>query len=791
MHRQTKIDAATIHQWVISWRNRHTILVSLALLLLTVAASVASAAGEDMPSHSLLRHAASASPLRIPRIERAPRIEEFQDMTPTAQWSGKLAVVDGFIQRAPDNGRPATESTEAYLGYDARALHVVFVAHDREPKKIRARMDHRESIATDEDQVGIYIDTFHDRRRAYQFECNALGVQDDSIYSEDADAVDEGFDTVWTSHGELTPGGYIVIISIPFKSLRFSRAESQTWNIALWRYIGRRSEGSWWPRVSSQYRGVLSQAAPASGLQEISPGRNLQFNPYVSWRAFHAIDTRDALNPVYTGSSAEFRGGMDAKAILNDSLVLDVTAHPDFSQVESDQPQIITNQRYEPYYPEKRPFFTENASYFDVPMVDSNQRFLFTRRIANPNFGARLTGKIGSYSLGTLIADDRSPGEAVPDSDPLAGKHALFDVFRVTHDLPAHSNMGIAYAERRLEHSYSRVTDLDTTLNIGRTWKGTVMGAYNWNRSLDGAEFSGGDVDATLTRVSRGFNYIGYFLDRAPGFQPAMSFYGHSNWREVGQTFAYQSWPKNHWITRIWSEVYAARNWHFNGDLNWEGIKPMVKAEVKHNTTVSAYLWMWRDAFGPQDFAVLDRVKKFPVAPAYGLQIASTQSRFLSFNLSGAWGTRANYVPATGKPPEQVEYHQAEADLSLLTSRGLTITNTYLFDQNQNIGDGRSIYNAHIARSSWNFQVDRRLSFRFIGQYNAVLANPAFTATTTIRDFNADFLITYLVYPGTAIYVGYNSNLARPDVALGPYASDRFVNDGRQLFAKISYLFRF
>src|SRR5919197_2917130 len=90
---------------------------------------------------------------------------------------------------------------------------------------------------------------------------------------------------------------------------------------------------------------------------------------------------------------------------------------------------------------------------------------------------------------------------------------------------------------------------------------------------------------ASRTRVSRGFNYIGYFVNRAPGFQPEMSFYRHSDWREVGQTFAYQFWPKNPWITRIWAEVYASRGWHYDGVMNWEGVSPMVKVDIKHNTT--------------------------------------------------------------------------------------------------------------------------------------------------------------------------------------------------------------
>jgi len=154
------------------------------------------------------------------------------------------------------------------------------------------------------------------------------------------------------------------------------------------------------------------------------------------------------------------------------------------------------------------------------------------------------------------------------------------------------------------------------------------MAAYNWNKKLDGSTFSGSTVDATLTRVSRGFNYIGYFLNRSPDFQPAMSFYDHSNWREVGQTFAYQFWPNNPWITRLWTEVYGARNWHYDGIKNWEGVSPTVRVEVKHNTTVSAYVWEWHDVFSHVDFAQLNHVTNFPLVPAYGWRSRARRPAF-------------------------------------------------------------------------------------------------------------------------------------------------------------------
>ena len=148
-------------------------------------------------------------------------------------------------------------------------------------------------------------------------------------------------------------------------------------------------------------------------------------------------------------------------------------------------------------------------------------------------------------------------------------------------------------------------------------------------------------------------------------------------------------------------------------------------------------------------------------------------------------------VPALGKPPLRVNYERIQADWSIFTSRGLSVTNTYLFNRHVSLSDGRAIYNLNIARSKWNWQVNRELSFRFIAQYSSVLANPWLTATPTARSFNGDFLITYLVHPGTALYMGYNSNLSKPGPSIGPRLPDEFVNDGRQFFVKFSYMLRF
>ena len=143
-----------------------------------------------------------------------------------------------------------------------------------------------------------------------------------------------------------------------------------------------------------------------------------------------------------------------------------------------------------------------------------------------------------------------------------------------------------------------------------------------------------------------------------------------------------------------------------------------------------------------------------------------------------------NFVPPANQVPVLAKADSAQLSVSFLPITNLKVDNLYLFDRLRDRASGASVFNNHIVRSKWNWQFNRELSVRVILQYTATLANPAFTSLTTSKEFNADFLITYLLHPGTAIYVGYNSDLQNNN---GP----RYINDSRQFFVKVSYLFRF
>jgi hypothetical protein len=172
-------------------------------------------------------------------------------------------------------------------------------------------------------------------------------------------------------------------MAIPFRSVRFSPAAEQSWGISFTRNIPRFNEDSHWPRYSSRIEGRLNQAGTLVGLKGISPGRNLQLLPFGSFRSSRALDLRDPAQPRFAEDRLQLDGGLDAKLVVKDSLVTDIAINPDFSQVESDEPQVTTNQRFEVFFPEKRPFFLENASFFQTPI-----NLFFSRRIADPQFGA-------------------------------------------------------------------------------------------------------------------------------------------------------------------------------------------------------------------------------------------------------------------------------------------------------------------------------------------------------------------------------------------------------------------
>ncbi len=169
----------------------------------------------------------------IQRVSRVPRVSDFASMEVSDAPLG-MRKIEGFVQRFPNDGQPVTERTVAYVGYDREFLYAAFQCFDSEPTRIGAHMLQRDAFPNDEDTVAVHVDTFRDMKHAYGFQANAYGVQADGIYTEGT-GWDLSWDTVWRSEATPTRQGYVVLFSIPFKSLRFPATDAQQWGIYLYR----------------------------------------------------------------------------------------------------------------------------------------------------------------------------------------------------------------------------------------------------------------------------------------------------------------------------------------------------------------------------------------------------------------------------------------------------------------------------------------------------------------------------------------------------------------------------
>lgn len=741
--------------------------------------------------------------IQIPRIEAPPTLADFEDMQPNARVSERMLKVSGFVAREPADGAEPTQNTDVYLAYDSHNLYAVFLCWDKEPEKIRARMTRREDIFSD-DSAEIMIDTFNDARRGYVFAVNPLGIQWDALWTEgsigkglpaDFSGFDPSFDTVWNSEGRLTGRGYMVLIAIPFKSLRFSSADVQEWKIILNRSIPRTNENLFWPRISNRIQGRFNQAATATGLDHISSAHNIQLIPYGLLRGFRDIDQRDPGNPVFENRTLQPEIGLDAKFILHDSFVLDATVNPDFSQIESDEPQITVNQRFAVFFPEKRPFFLENSNYFTSPI-----NLVFTRNIGHPEFGLRLTGKSGPWALGLLASDDRSPGEALPPTDPHAGDRATFTIARVSHDIWNQSTIGALYTDREFAGGFNRVGGIDANIRLDSNWR--LQGQAVASSTADpiaGLHQDGLGYKLNLERSGRQLNLQSQYLDFSPGFETQTGFVNRVDLREDQLKASYFWRPEGKFLISYGPTLEHFDIWDHSGTALDYFFFPGFRVDMARSTYVNFHPWAYDDVrLRPEDYSSLSRVTAYP-QPFWGIEAGTSWLKQLDFTAFFVSGKGVNYNPVAGNAPSLGHEDQGNFTLTFHAYGRLRIDNTYLLEHVRENEPSLTAVTNHIARSKWNYQFTRALSARVILQYASVLSNPTISTLSRTKNFNTDFLITYLVHPGTAIYVGYNTDLGNlnrslaVDPATGSIMTTPrgYMNDSRQFFVKASYLFRF
>ena len=387
--------------------------------------------------------------LTVSRLDAPPRIDGRID---DECWSGREPV-SGFFQYDPVNGAKASEETLVWAAYDQHHIYFAFLMKDSQPDKIWAELTPRNEFENN-DSITLILDCYNDKRSSITFEVNPRGVQKNSV------------ETIWKSEAAIREDGWSAEMAIPFKSLRFSVQDQQVWGVNFERYIHRLNETDYWTDVDRDLP-KLQQTGELRGLSGVRPGYNLEFFPYSGVRMSKWEGAED--------NKAAF--GLDAKWGIRSNLYLDVTAAPDFSEVESD-PFIYQLSPYENYLQENRPFFTEGSRYFNLNpeaegFHEEGLSLFYSRRIRDPKIAAKVTGKTGGFGFGLLGALNK---EEEGDS--------AFSVVRVQKDIFKNSQVGIYYAGMHDGADRNQNISLDYNFNFKDFYYIRGMSAFTFNEGV-------------------------------------------------------------------------------------------------------------------------------------------------------------------------------------------------------------------------------------------------------------------------------------------------------------------
>jgi hypothetical protein len=516
-----------------------------------------------------------ARPVKLVLFGKPPAIDGKLD---DEVWKSAPVFKD-FYQWRPSDSSPASARTEVMAGYDSRYIYFAFHAFD-DPSKVRASVAKRDSIF-DDDSVGLLLDTFNDKRRAYELFFNPLGVQQDGFLTEGSND-DFSVDIVMESKGELTADGYIVEVAIPFKSLRYEAGKDKLWGVHILRQIKHVNgeQDSWMP-ISKDQSGLLSQAGHITGLDGISTERTLELIPSLTLsetgkRKAPITAAQMAQGGRFVNEPIKFDLGLTGKYSLTPQVTLDFAVNPDFAQVESDQLVVTANQRFPIFFEEKRPFFLEGIDIFRTQIAA-----VHTRAIIDPDYATKLTGKVGRNTFGLLIASDNGPGNFSEDERPKTNprfldRNASVGILRLKRDIgKSDSFVGFLGTYRRFVDTNNVLGGFDGKFRVNKvtTFSWQVLGTRSRR------EFFFPEQGKTLDRNENGFIYAIDYNDNGRHFGHEFSMVGRTRYYRADVGFNSRNNTNNpNWFIRYNSEPKPkARliSWRvytdFSANFDWQG----------------------------------------------------------------------------------------------------------------------------------------------------------------------------------------------------------------------------
>jgi hypothetical protein len=696
-------------------------------------------------------------PYTIPRIEGPVRVDGLLD---EPAWDKALSIPIAY-EVDPGNNTPAPVPTEALLAYDGENLYLGFRAHDPDPAQIRAHLTDRDQSDRD-DFVGIMMDTFNDGRRGYEFFSNPLGVQMDLARNDLStdNQEDATWDGIWKSGGRIIGQGYTVEMAIPFATLRFPRTDGeQTWGIFLFRNYPRSVRHQLSSAPLDQNRSCFfCQLEKLGGFIHISPGRSIELDPTVT---AHRTDLRPEGKPgaPLVKGSVQRDLGLSGRWGITPNLSLNGALNPDFSQVEADAPQLGVNTRFALFYSEKRPLFLEGADLFGSPL-----QAVYTRTVADPSWGLKLSGKEGGSALGAFTARDQRTNFLFPSNQ--GSRLASLDgpvtsaVLRYRRDVAQGSTVGLLATDREGSGYFNRLYGADSHLQLGASnlLNAQLLGtstrydqalARDNGQPLRRFDAFGGNVNFIHdTRYWSGW-LAGELLE--PGFRADLGFIPRVDTRtaNAGITHHFRGSDRQ-WFTRI--DLNVEGTW--TGDHTGRLTDSKLYLEALYQGPRQSRIETW-----------VARTGEFFAGRTYD---QNTGKISLQGDVNGAlklWG-------AVGGG-QAIDYENARpahrffggpgfnADLG----RHLHFYADHTYEQLTT--GGTRIYRANLIASRVVYQFGLRTFLRAIVNYTDLRRYPGASgrpAAPQSRELFAQFLYSFKVNPQTVLYLGYSGTHQGPAI---------------------------
>lgn len=742
--------------------------------------------------------------IELPKVSHRPVLDGKLD---DEIWR-EAAQLRDFIQGEPKDKSPPMEKSIGYVAYDDEYFYFAFRAYERDPSLIHATVFPRERGGESDDRITILLDTFLDRRRAFEFKNNPFGIQTDGIKIEGHDG-DPSPDFVWYSAGRRDDAGWVVEMMIPWASLRFPASRPLSIGFNAVRVYGRNGEkDSWAPRLRGNPCEICEEGI-LTGITGINGRRPIDVLPYVASsqlgsRAFGTDSAKSGGAYYGTMPPLDFsRGhpqqliGGDVRVPLTTAAILNATFNPDFSQVESDDGQIQTNQRFTLFQSERRPFFLEGADLFTAGVNESaaEQRtsfgdMFYTRAIVDPSAGVRLTAKQSGWALGTLYAKDHTPAyfhyNKYESSGylPLTGQAADVVVARLRRDMLADSYAGVSVFGRRIGESHNSIAAGDFSfrrgaLNLrgeGALSDDRAPRVPGFGSALDGANRAG---KFYRLRFSRAGPHLTYTLSTGGAdslFRDQLGQFARVGVQKYFGLITVSQLVNNSFVQRVDEGFTGNQTNRFGAGLLDYSLNPYVGVQFQRQT--------WVKLTAHRELITLFEV---PVHVDGGvLEVNSLPSQ--RFGMGGFlyFGGREIVDPNRPRPGHGyltnwnfIVRPIAQASLEV---RGQRSWHTDRW------GDPL-VDDAKIIRVKGTYQFTRALGIRLItersNQFSTLISNPL--NRRSVRNAYSG-LVSYELGPSSFVYAGYNE--AAQDFLAPVVASDRSLKTGSQLFIKISYLLR-